>query len=910
MPTRYGPTLGPGVSVTEKEAGNLISPSLFGVTCYVGQTEKGRTGEVIDCPKQRDFLDKCGTYRDGTELPDCAFDFYRASGGRGRLFVVRITDGNERAATDYLRNRASGAGAYVNRDTGTDQKLAMLSAAADNGGRWGSAKQILSLGFTILSDLTETTLDTGITMLEDEWKGAVLQLLGVTTKTYTVISNDVAGVLTVEADAKMASDLAADEAANDAAVLYIDAQIRNVNAPGQSAGDRQALSILWKDGEESQSGYFGMEMLIDGEVVRDYPNLSMDPTDKFYIDNVVNKDRDNVYAQFGVIHTGSFTSENRPAAWVGEFKSYASGTMSAEVATTRAVVPNTPGNEIGFAGDWVYPQRCARQRLTLTFVSPTEFTVATTAGVGEANHSGLPNGTVGTPYATTLASNSRALLDFLPTFTCFRGPDDFEAGDQLSFDIDPFPVELQTASGLLSGYVYIDEGGSRERLLIESNTPEQIVFANLPATPPTAAGDIAADLQSSSDITFPTTGGNVEIMCDAVGFVSLTYAAEADAATLVATLNAAALVAGLPNTLFSNVGDQLVIALTTAYAGASNNQGADQFFELVALPAELNIVAGVSQGTAGDKFRVEAPREFYGGYDGGIPSDADYIAAYNLADSPIKNLRGRKLGLVKLATPGVVSTNVQKSGVSFAAARNYQYHVEQPDNITSETSAVSYINDTIGRSNYSVTLWPSYAQVINPIGNGTVLQSLTGLKHGIEARVAGDAQGYHVAAAGDVAPLETVVELPTGERELDREVLNPQGINSIRKIGGVFYIYGSRTCAVDAAWNFKHAREYMSHTENVFLESFEWIVFKLNDEQQRNELIPVFRQYFNIELQKRAISGSDLDDAVTIKVDGENNSQADVDAGDMNADISFRIVGVVERLNISVSKKGVSSSAG
>lgn len=907
MARRIGPVTGAGVTITEREGQQQITPSELGVTCFVGVTERGNPGEVIDCPKQRQFLQKCGTYVEDSELPNAAFDFYEASGGAGRLYVVRVTDGTEISGVDQISNRATGSGNYLDRDTGENQKQPMIVVTAKNGGRWSGAERINSFGFTIGTDLTETTLNTGETMLVDEWVGATLQLLGVTTRTYKVVANDASGLVTVEADSKMFSNLADEDPINDVAVLFLAPEIRDVNGAGLVRGARRSLSVEYTDGEEDQNLLFGMNIFSEGALVKNYPNLSLDPENKWYIDKVVNQDPDNTWVSVQVIHTGTFNSQNRPASWYEEYKSYASGTLTANIASVVSTVPNTPGNDIGFPSNWSFPSKTVRQRLTFSFTDPTTFAVSTDGAWG-AEHSDLPAGTVGVDYATTLAAANRANLLFIPSFTVLEGLDPFEAGDVIVADIDPFPVDLSNGEGLLVGNVFVEGGVSQEKVLIASNTVDSITFANLPTSAPVPAGGIAANLQSSGDITFPTTGGVISLISDITGFTQLTYAAEADIGALVGTLNAEAVLAGLPGTLFSNSGDQLIIDLSTEYDDASQNTGRDQFFEGVSIPAELNIAAGISAGTPGDEFRVEAPRELRDGYDGDAPSDADYINAYNLVTSPINNLRDRGLGLVKIATPGVTTTAIQKAGVSYADSRNYEYEVEIPDTIVEETSAVAYINDTIGRNNFAVTFWPSYGNVVNPLGDGTILQNLTGARLGIEARYARDFQGYHRASAGTNAILSKLVSLPTGDRKLDEEITNKQGVNVIVKKEGNFVLWGDRTISIDTSWKFAHKRQWMSHVELTLLESFDFAIFEINDAQTRNTLIPVFREFFNREFQKRALRGGSLDEAYQLKIDDENNTAADEANGDLNASITVAIVGVVERLNISIGQAGITVS--
>lgn len=908
MPKQFGPVQGAGTSIIEQDAGAQIVPSAFGTTVFVGVTEKGNVGEILDCPKERQFIRKCGSFVSGSELPENAFDFYQYGGGAGRLYVVRVTDGNEVASADYALSRHGNRGEYVNRGSSGATKNSLLKVEAKNGGRWGGAERVLSFAFSTLGDLTETTINYPAGgLLVDELKGATLQVLGVTTKSYLVVGNT-ATVITVKSDSTMSTDLAnGSDAANKKVLLKLDTVTRAFTSNGVTAGDRQALSIRWKDGEESQSEFFGMDILIDGVPIRSYNNLSLDPASKWYIDDVVNQDPNNDFVTVTVLFTGTFSAANRPANWFGQYKNFAGATLTTEIAHVKSVTP-VGATDPGFVNDFVYPANTVRQRIELTFTSATAFDVTTDADYG-ALFQDLPAGTVGVPYATTLAANGYTGLTFMPTFTAKNGADAWVSGDIVVIDVEPFPVDFATGEGRLSGQVLIDgDDPNSSRLVIASNTVNTITFANAPSVAPTPDSGIAADLLSTA-ITFPTTGGTLDVITDITGLVQLTYGVEANTAALAATLNADGIANGLPAGLFTDgLTDFLKINLSTIYDAASSQNGEDQFFEISAFDAELNLTAATSKGVAGDAFRVEAPRELRGGYNGATPTDANYIAAYNVANSVINRLRGRNVGLVKIATPGVTSTLVQQAGKAYAEFRNYQYRCEIPSNYTEETAVVDYINNTLGRSDYAKLAFPSFANVVNKTGRGTVLQSLTGAILGREAKTAKDWKGYHKAAAGTDVTLPNVVSLPTGERELDEEVLNPQGVNVIKKKKGNFIVWGSRTISSDPEWKFAHAREYISHTEQVLIENFDFVIFGLNSESERENLIPIFNDFFSPEWQKGAIVGPKLKDAVQLKIDGENNTAATSAAGDSNVSISLAVVDMVERLNITVGKAGVTSS--
>jgi len=313
-------------------------------------------------------------------------------------------------------------------------------------------------------------------------------------------------------------------------------------------------------------------------------------------------------------------------------------------------------------------------------------------------------------------------------------------------------------------------------------------------------------------------------------------------------------------------------------------------------------------GAPGDEFLVTFRDEFSGGRDGIADLvDADYNSqAWDTTLSPFTELFGKNQGLVKFATPGVTSVAVQKAGAAWAFARNYQYRIEIPANITTETGAEDFINNQVGRNNYIVAAFPSFGDIADPTGGaGTRLTTLTGQIHGREAAYARDFDGYHKAAAGVDAVLPKVLSIPTADRVLDEEFLNPIGIQIIKKNKGNFVIWGDRTLFVDTEWKWKHQREQMSYYEHVLQESFDWIVFAINDPVTEKSALTALRSFFLPEFRKRALRGEDFDDAVLLKIDSENNTDLTRAQGDLFADILLRLADTVERFRIRIGKQGL-----
>lgn len=320
-----------------------------------------------------------------------------------------------------------------------------------------------------------------------------------------------------------------------------------------------------------------------------------------------------------------------------------------------------------------------------------------------------------------------------------------------------------------------------------------------------------------------------------------------------------------------------------------------------------------ADGAPGDAFMVVVPMELAGGRDGNADLiDADYVQqAYDVDLSPFNRMFGKNYGLVKMATPGVTSTAISKAGVAYAAAKNYQYRYEIPANIVGETEAIDHINDTLGRSDYAVVAFPSFGSELDPNSSeGKLMQvTLTGAIHGREARIAVNYSGYHKAEAGQDATLPQVLNIPTGEAMLNEEVLNPAGIAVVKKVKGNYVVWGDRTLYTDPTWKWKHQREQMSYYENVLRESFDWIVFMINDPVTEKLAKAALRSFFEPEWTKRALQGDSFDEAAIIKIDGENNTRATRAAGDMFADISLWLADTVERFVIRIGKQGIFDSA-
>ena len=749
---RFGPTLGAGVVIREQDADKPIQPAQLGVTAYTGIMERGPIGRLFLASKKKDYQAKAGGYIPESLLPDCAFDFYNLSNGAGELWLQRIVDGTQKAAELVLYSRHPIRQSILKIIAGYQGDL--------NPGRWAGKKNIIVGEY---DSVTAFTLDTGKTMEVNEFKDAILRLSAVPGKSYKVLSNDAAGVLTFNSDVDLVTDIDGDP--NQLYSLEL-------------SNDGRELSIEVLDGLDSPTTEFGLVAYLNGEEVKRYDNLSMDPDSPRYVEKVINDDTGNYYFKVEDLNSGTVTQLTRPANVYGKIKTVTATVLTADIHEVQASVQN-PLTVVG-VDSLTYGGSVKRDTLTLTC---TVGGAGATFTVASALQGALPNLTEAVAYVTN---------EYLADFTLNATGAEFTAGDVVVIEFYPW-VANEFAGGVLTpDHV----NARRTRFEIVSNTVNTIT------------------VKTGSDLT-------------AVGAIN-------------------------------------------------------------------------------DLFMVESPQSLGGGYDGiEDVDDTEYIQAYDSGTSPLNSLFGKNKGFVKLATPGVTSTAVQKAGLSYAEAKNYGYRVEIPANIVDEQSAEEYINETIGRNDFGKVHFPSYAYVPNPQGEGLKLSSLTGAFHGREALVAKNYDGYHKVAGGIDVTLPNVIKLPTLDKVLDEELLNPAGINVVKFVKGNAIMWGARSLAIDPAFKFVQQREQLSHYENIFRESFDFIIFAINNATARSRLETSFVTFFLPEFAKGALNGNTFEDAVSIKIDDENNPPEEIAAGNLNAEIKLKLAETVERFVITIGKAGI-----
>jgi len=427
---RYGPTRGPGVAVIEADAGKSLQRAPLGVTAFVGMLEKGDTTKLISCYSARDFKRLCGGRVDYSTLPDACQDFFNHSGGAGELHLCRVTDGTEVKAFINLWSRES-------LNSPATNKLAVIKVEAKNGGRWGGRTRVMAGEFGGAGNITETTLTTGITMKLNEWAGGKVKLDAVTTKTYTIVSNTTAGVITVTADSTMETDWNSD--ADEGYTLELE----------RTATKQITLEI--GDGEADSTTLWSLRVYVDGDPTLYYPNLSMDPASEYYFLNLINDDSNNHEIVVTDNNGGNTDPKRRPANDYGLISA-----VTATVLTSKAY-------QYSYTGTGTYTVALGTLTQTMKYPVKIRCVVLATVTTMDVYATFADGYEVKIGAAETLAAQYAGCPD-VPPFTIT--PTGATEDDEIV--INYFPWE---PDALIGGYIYPDKiNAPNERYRIIDNT--------------------------------------------------------------------------------------------------------------------------------------------------------------------------------------------------------------------------------------------------------------------------------------------------------------------------------------------------------------------------------------------------------------------------------------------------------
>jgi hypothetical protein len=194
--------------------------------------------------------------------------------------------------------------------------------------------------------------------------------------------------------------------------------------------------------------------------------------------------------------------------------------------------------------------------------------------------------------------------------------------------------------------------------------------------------------------------------------------------------------------------------------------------------------------------------------------------------------------------------------------------------------------------------------VDNPISTSNadkyVISPPSGLVAGVIAGTDNRA-GVHKAPANE--QVLGVSELVTSVSDKEQAALNMKGINIIRhRPGAGIRVWGARTVAADALWNYVNVRRLFLFIERSVRDSVNWAVFQPNNNETRSSLKNSIAAFLFRCYNEGMLDGDTWSDSFTVQCDKENNPEADIRAGMLTVDVQVRPVFPAEFVRIRFSQ--------
>ncbi len=896
----FGARDGAGSAVIMRGGGARISPGLYGLSVLVAAFRSGPTDELVQLDGGEDqFRAIYGRPQPLISGAFAAEDFYAQASGAGTLHVLRVAADDALQASRPVYSRE----AFRSILSRAPHRPAYLAGTvkAHNVGRWGGRAG--RLGSTALTWTTSTRADvSGLTLVENQWIGAVFRQLDTTTGLVfetTVSGNDSAGF-------DLVGPAPTGITGGSGGYWYVD-----LDDQDRDLGAAERVAVSFVDDTDDLGNLFGVRVNRDGAAALSASGLTADPAAIRWDTQLAEWPGNYVIEVDRATYEGDASQAAAlPADFAELVKAVSGATITFQTVRWTRTAASGGDAYLETDLDWtaaaVRP-RC-RQRFTLTFTTATAYTVSMAVD-------GMPAVSVGTG-ATGTQFNSAA-HPLLPRWTVRAGGTGMTAGDTIVIDWRPVP-DLDGGIAYLYPAATSEDGDPLTRFRVSSTTTTTVTvlgtsdlssLVDVP-TAPTLLGGTAGPFNLAGSDTFKfTLTGRTEIT-----LTSTLSSGSTTTTALVAELNARELARAGSSAaklvqFAVGTGDKVqVTALRDFGAAALLTIGNGTLDSLIGFTNGDN-----DAGTNGSVARLEMALPLLGGADGSYVATADVLPAFQ-DGSLLNDLDDQPVGLVRVACPGFsTSATIGAAMATWAHEHNAQAVIGVPYTVVTEADAIAWVRANLpsdDRALHTAVYWPSagyHTPTLPNMSRNTVLTYLDGAILGIMARFARDAQGYHVAPAGDAARLDNLYTRLTVDR-VNTEILGRFGVNPIVPRSGQIRIMGARVPATGRP--FLHVRASRMHIARVLLTGTGSLVFRTINEaglaESRTTIRALFETWFGAGWFDDS-AGSGFDDQVSIKADRSNNPQTERDLGNLHVDIAYSIVGTAERVVSSVGPKGLST---
>lgn len=260
-----------------------------------------------------------------------------------------------------------------------------------------------------------------------------------------------------------------------------------------------------------------------------------------------------------------------------------------------------------------------------------------------------------------------------------------------------------------------------------------------------------------------------------------------------------------------------------------------------------------------------------------------------------------------LAVPGVGDPAMFALGTEYCANRPLKdvfYIGEPPPDKKTVADVQDFRKQLTSANSYGAVYFP-WVKALDPTGRSRdpVLAPPSGYIAGLYARIDAS-RGVWKAPAGVEASLNGVVGLAVELGDTDHGLLNPVGVDVIRRFPGAGIVsFGARTVSSDPLWDYVPVRRTAIMLRVSIYYGIQWAVFEPNDESLWSQLRLSIGSFMTTLFRKGAFQGSTPSQGFFVKCDDETTTQADIDAGVVNVQVGFAPLKPAEFVVVELSQK-------
>ena len=241
-----------------------------------------------------------------------------------------------------------------------------------------------------------------------------------------------------------------------------------------------------------------------------------------------------------------------------------------------------------------------------------------------------------------------------------------------------------------------------------------------------------------------------------------------------------------------------------------------------------------------------------------------------------------------------VVQGIQQSMLDHCKRTHYRFAIlDAPRKVASPGVASGMIVEDIldwrvnqaGYDSMHGALYYQWLKIIDPLTSRPKFIPPCGHIAGIYAR-SDNERGVHKAPANEV--VAGVIDVDTNVTRNEQDILNPQGINCIRKFPSRgIRVWGARTLSSDPAWRYINVRRLFNFVEESVELSTQWIVFEPNDQMLWAKVRRDINAFLRVVWRSGALFGTAPEQAFYVKCDDETNPSELRDIGQMICEIGM-----------------------